>query len=62
MKNDLFRRLQMSSPHLAKEIAQDPDSMHQLTEMEAERIAVEISQLLQEEIKGLTIEQQNDRR
>jgi len=60
MKNDLFRRLQMSSPHLAKEIAQNPKVMNQLTEMEAERIAAEFGQLLQEEIKGLIVERAND--
>lgn len=56
MYNELFQRLKQSSPQLAKIIEQDPSAMRRLDKMEEERIAVEIGQLLQDYIPGLTTE------
>lgn len=59
MKNELFRRLQQSSPHLAQWIADNPEAMQQLDELEVERVVVELGQLLQEAVPGLIVEQRN---
>ena len=57
--NELFKRLQQSSPDLAREIEQDPEAMAELDDMEAERVAAEIGSLLDEFIPGLIVENSN---
>ena len=58
--NELFERLQKSSPQLAKKIAQTPAAMAELNDLEMERIVVEFGSLLEEVVTGLTIEKRNE--
>jgi len=59
MSNELFRRLQMSSPKLAKEVARSQEAMEVLRLMENGRLATEYANTLVKEFPYLTIERTN---
>ena len=56
MSNELFRRLQMSSPNLAKEVARDQNVMEALRLMENGRLASEYANILIKHFPYLLIE------
>jgi len=60
MSNELFRRLQMSSPNLAKEVAQSQEAMEALRLMENGRLAAEYASTLVKAFPYLTVERTND--
>ena len=57
--NELFKRLQQSSPYLAHMIEGNPDAMAELDSMELERIAAEIGSLLENFVSGLIVVNKN---
>ncbi|KKM82895.1 hypothetical protein LCGC14_1314860 [marine sediment metagenome] len=57
--NELFKRLQQSSPQLAHQIELDPTAMAELDSMERERVAAEVGLLLEKFISGLFVENIN---
>lgn len=56
--NELFKRLQMSSPYLAHMIELNPAAMAELDNMESERIAAEFGSLLEEFVSGIVVKNQ----
>ena len=56
MNNELFRRLQMSSPILAKEVARDQTVMEALRLMENGRLASEYANTLAKSFPYLLVE------
>ena len=57
--NELFKRLQQSSPELARMVQQNPAAMAELDNMESERVAAEIGSLLKDFVSGLVVENRN---
>jgi len=60
MSNELFRRLQMSSPKLAKEIALNQKAMEAIRRMENLRIATEYAKILKHDFPFITIKNSNE--
>jgi hypothetical protein len=54
--NELFKRLQQSSPQLAHMIELNPAAMAELDNMERDRVAAEVGSLLEKFVSGLFVE------
>ena len=60
MRNEIFERLKKNNPKLARKVLQNSEVMRTVREVEAERIAIESWDVLQQTINGITLELLDD--
>lgn len=60
MRNEIFERLKKSNPTLARKVLKNRDALRTVKEVEAERVAIEGWDVLQQSINGITLELSDD--